>query len=232
MRINIITLFPEMFAGFLRFGVCGRAVTAGKITVTFWNPRDYAPLPHRMVDDRPYGGGSGMVLMPEPVVAAARAAKASYPAASAVYLTPRGALFNDATARRFAATDGLTLLCGRYRGIDERAVRLFAGEEISVGDYVLSGGEVAAMVIIEAVARQIPGVLGNEDSAEEDSFSVAAGGMLDAPCYTRPAVFEGMAVPDVLCSGDHAAVRHWRAEVAAELTRKQRPDLLRQSRDT
>ena len=222
MRIDVITLFPEMFAPFLRLGVCGRAVAAGKVSVCFWNPRDYAPLPHRAVDDKPYGGGSGMVLTPPPLAAAMRAAAAANPKGRAILPTPRGKRFNDATARRLAVADGLIFLCGRYRGIDERAVRLFDGEEISVGDYVLSGGETAVLTMLDTLLRFVPGVLGNDDSVQEEAF---ADGLLDSPCYTRPRVFEGEAVPQVLLCGDHAAIVRWRRQQAQQLTASRRPDL-------
>lgn len=223
MRVDVITLLPQLLAPFMQYGVCGRAVTDGKAAVHCWNPRDYAAPPHRVVDDRPYGGGSGMVLMAEPVLAAARAAQAANPRGKAFYLTPSGEVFNDALAREMAAEEGLIFLCGRYRGVDERAVELFNGRALSIGDYVLSGGEPAVCAVLDAVLRHLPGVLGNPDSPEEEAF---AEGVLDAPCYTRPAVFEGKAVPPVLLSGDHSAVAAWRREQAAARTRRRRPDLL------
>ena len=224
LRVDIITLLPELLLPYTRLGVCGRAVAAGKVAVHCWNPRDYAPPPHRLVDDRPYGGGSGMVLLAEPVLAAARQACAANPAGIPIYLTPGGEPFTDAMARELAGASGLIFLCGRYRGIDERAVQQFGGREVSIGDYVLSGGEPAACVILDAVLRHVPSVLGNADSLEEEAF---ADGLLAPPCYTRPPVFEGEAVPEVLRSGDHAAVVRWRETQAREKTRRRRPDLLK-----
>ena len=223
MRVDVVTLLPELLAPYVQYGVCGRAVAAGKAAVHCWNPRDYAPPPHRTVDDRPYGGGSGMVLMPAPVLAAARAAQAANPRGRRFYLTPRGEVFNDALAREMAAAEGLIFLCGRYRGVDERAVEAFDGRALSIGDYILSGGEPAVCAVLDAVLRHIPGVLGNPASPEEEAF---AEGMLDAPCYTRPAVFEGKPVPEVLLSGDHTAIAKWRQAQAQAHTRKHRPDLL------
>lgn len=227
MRFDVITLFPPLFDNFLKLGVCGKAFAGGLAEARFWNPRDYAPLPHRHVDDKPYGGGGGMVLAAPPLLAACRAAREKSPAAQALCLTPGGEMFTDALAREFAAADGLIFLCGRYRGVDERAVQLFGGRALSIGDYVLSGGEVAAMVVMEAVLRHVPGVLGCENSAADDAFS---DGLLDAPCYTRPPVVEGMGVPEVLLSGNHAAVAAWRKQRAEELTARRRPDLSRKRR--
>ena len=224
MRIDIITLLPELLHPFMQLGVCGRAIAAGAVAVECWNPRNYASPPHRIVDDRPFGGGSGMVLMAEPTLAATRAAQAANPDACPIYFTPRGTVLNDKLARELAQQAGLILLCGRYRGVDERAVTAFGGREISIGDYVLSGGEPAACVLLDAVLRHIPAVLGNANSAEEDAF---ADGLLDAPCYTRPAVFEDQPVPPVLLSGDHAAIKKWRRQQAEQMTAQRRPDLLK-----
>ena len=229
MRIDIITLFPEFFTEFGRLGVCGRAITAGKASLHCWNPRDYAPPPHHLIDDKPYGGGSGMVMKAEPLLAAAASARHHNPAAVPLYLTPRGKLFNQALAGELAKESGIILLCGRYRGIDERAVELFGGREISIGNYILSGGEVAAMAIADAILRHLPGVLGNEDSLHEEAFSKE--GILDAPCYTRPAEFAGKRVPEALTGGDHAAVRRWRQQAIHRLTAGQRPDLLTTEND-
>ena len=223
MQFDIITLFPQLFEQFLKFGVCGRAFDDEKASARFWHLRDYAPLPHRIVDDRPYGGGSGMVLSAPPLLAAMRDVREKAPTAQAIYLTPRGELFDDSIARELASSSGVIFLCGRYRGVDERAVQQFGGRELSIGDYVLSGGELAALVIMEAVLRHIPGVLGCDNSAEEDAFS---DGLLDAPSYTRPPIVEGVGVPDILLSGDHAAIAAWRKQTAEDLTAKCRPDLL------
>ena len=226
MRFDIVTLFPQIFSPFLELGVGGRAFQDNLATAKFWNPRDYCNDKHKNVDDRPFGGGSGMVLKPEPLAAALRAAKAENNKAKIVYLTPRGSLFDDTKAREMALTDGCILLCGRYRGVDERVTEALVDTELSIGDYVLSGGELAAMVVIEAVLRHIPGVLGCDRSADEDSF---AAGVLDNPCYTRPAIFEGRAVPDVLLSGDHKAIARWRLRHSLNITARRRPDLLRKT---
>ncbi|MGI9306969.1 MAG: tRNA (guanosine(37)-N1)-methyltransferase TrmD [Gammaproteobacteria bacterium] len=221
MRFDIVSVLPEIFTGFLQYGVCGRALQNGLARAEFWNPRDYAKDKRRTVDDRPFGGGSGMVLLAEPLAAAVDAAKQNN-AGEVVYLAPRGELLSDSMARELAARDGLILLCGRYRGVDERVVESRAARCISAGDYVLSGGEVAAMALMESVLRHRPGVLGNADSADEDAF---AGGLLDAPCYTRPAVWQNRKAPPALLSGDHAAAREWRRTAAEDLTRNCRPDL-------
>lgn len=226
MRIDIVTILPDLFAPFTQVGVCGRAIADGRVSLHLWNPRDYAPPPHRVVDDRPYGGGSGMVLMAPPLMAAVQALRQENPNGAGIYLTPRGELFNDAMARELARQPGLVLLCGRYRGIDERAVELFGGREISVGDYVLSGGEPAAWVLLDAVLRHVPGVLGNAASPDEEAF---ADGLLDAPNYTRPPLFAGKAVPPVLLSGNHAQVAKWRRQQALNMTEKQRPELINKS---
>ena len=223
MRVDIITLFPELFGEFFRLGVCGRAAADGKMTPHCWNPRDYAAPPHYLVDDRPYGGGSGMTLMAAPLMAAVAAADAAG-GGQRIYLTPRGELLSDATARRLATAPGLMILCGRYLGVDERAVAAFGGMEISVGDYVLSGGEVAAMALLEATLRYVPGVLGNSQSPNEDAF---ADGLLAPPTYTRPENFNGARAPAVLLSGDHEKIQQWRRQQAEEITRQRRPDLLK-----
>lgn len=223
MRFDIVSILPEMFRGFGECGVVGRALQSGRAQAVFWNPRDYAGDRHRTVDARPFGGGSGMVLMAEPLAAAICAAKTQN-CGEVIYLAPRGRTLDDALARKLAAKPELILLCGRYRGVDERVVESQVDECVSVGDYVLSGGEVAAMALMDAVLRHCPGVLGNVDSADEDAF---ADGLLDAPCYTRPAVWEERAVPAALLSGAHAAVREWRRMAAAALTERHRPDLWR-----
>lgn len=217
MRFDIITLFPEMFAPFVKSGVVGRAFGGGLAKAHIINLRDYAEDDHG-VDDRPFGGGSGMVLAAKPVVDAIRERRRCHPDVPVVYPTPRGKLFCDADARLMAKLPGMILLCGRYRGVDERALAAEVDMEVSVGDYVLSGGEIAAMAIMDAVLRHRDGVLGNPQSADEESF--ADDGLLDAPCYTRPAVFEGAPAPAVLLSGDHAAIRKWRRQMAEGLTKK------------
>ena len=209
---------------FLQHGIIGRAVTKQQIDVTVFNIRDFATDKHQVTDDRPYGGGSGMVMKPEPLAGSIRAAKKVSPASKTVLLTPQGRTFDQTTARSYAAGDGLILICGRYEGIDERVDHRFVDDEISIGDYVLMGGELAAMVVMESVARLIPGVLGGEDSAEKDTFS---GNLVEHAHYTRPYLFEGEAVPDVLLSGNHKEIDEWRLEMSLIRTLLKRPDLLR-----
>jgi tRNA (guanine37-N1)-methyltransferase len=224
MKIEVVTLFPRMIAGALEFGIVGRAIARGLMSVGTEDPRLHAADAHRTVDDRPYGGGPGMVMKPEPLLAAIRAAHARLPAGSPrVYLSAQGQPFGQAQARELAALPGMLLLAGRYEGVDERVVELGIDRELSVGDYVLSGGELPALVIIDALARLLPGALGDERSSAEDSF---AQGLLDWPHYTRPEVFEGRGVPPVLLSGDHADIRRWRLAQAVARTAERRPDVL------
>ncbi len=224
MHITAICLHPGMVLGAFQSGVCGRALEAGIASLRCVNPRDFSDDPHRSVDDRPYGGGPGMVLRPEPLLAAVRAARADAPArAPAIFLTPQGKRFNQQRARGLAAASGMILVAGRYEGFDERAVELEADEELSLGDFVLSGGELAACVVIDAVVRLLPGALGDERSAEQDSFS---SGLLDFPQYTRPSIVEGRAAPEVLLGGDHDRVRAWRLKQALGRTWMRRPELL------
>lgn len=225
MQMQIVSLFPEMVHAVAGYGVVGRAVERGLLGLGYLNPRDYTDDPHRTVDDRPYGGGPGMVMKYEPVAAAIVAAKAALPAgAKVICLSPQGRVFDQATARRFAALPGLVLLSGRYEGFDERIVETLVDEELSLGDFVLSGGEIAAMAVIDAVARLLPGVLGDEDSAENDSFT---DGLLEYPQYTRPETVAGGRVPDVLLSGDHARIARWRYQQALGRSFLKRPDLVR-----
>ena len=224
MRIDVVTLFPEMFAAITDCGITRRAVERGLLHLEFWNPRDYATDRHRTVDDRPYGGGPGMVMQVQPLrdaIAAARAAVST--PAPVVYLSPQGRRLEQKAVRTLAAHERLVLLCGRYEGIDERLIEAEVDEEWSIGDYVLSGGELAAMVVIDATTRMLPGALGHEDSAEQDSF---ADGLLDCPHYTRPEVIDGRSVPQVLLSGDHQAIALWREKQALGRTWLRRPDLL------
>jgi len=224
MRIEVVTLFPEFVTEAVRFGVLGRAVKRGQVTVQATSPRDFATDAHRTVDDRPYGGGPGMVLKVEPTRSAIRAAKARLPAGSrAVYLAADGYRLTQTKVRELAQLPGLLLLAGRYEGVDERLIELEIDESISIGDYVLSGGELPALAVIDAVVRLLPGVLGDEASAQQDSFS---DGLLDWPHYTRPEVYEGLAVPEVLASGNHAAIRRWRLKQALGRTWERRPDLI------
>jgi tRNA (guanine37-N1)-methyltransferase len=222
MHAHIVTIFPELFASPLAVGVLKRARDAGVLRVSVVDLREYTVDRHRSTDDYPYGGGSGMVMRPEPIVAALDAITAGAPRARRILLSPRGATFDDAHARALAGEQDLVLVCGRYEGVDER-VRQFVDDEISIGDYVLSGGEIAALVVVDAVTRLLPGALGNASSAQAESF---ASGMLEYPQYTRPETFRGASVPAVLLSGDHAAIARWRAERAERITRENRPDLL------
>jgi len=229
MQFSVITLFPELVEAFLASGVVGRAVTDKKISVRLVNPRDFTSDAHRTVDDRPFGGGPGMVMKAEPLIAAIAAAKAEMPNAKVVYVSPQGTPLTQRWVRNVQHTGSqesvpLILLAGRYEGIDERVIESHIDEEVSIGDYVLSGGELAAMVIIDAVSRLVPGVLGHPASAEEDSFG--NDGLLDCPHYTRPEQLGTNAVPSVLLSGDHKAIAKWRREAALKRTWERRPDLL------
>ena len=225
MRVDIVSIFPAMFAAVTDFGVVGRAIGDGALQLRTWNPREFTSDKHRNVDDRPYGGGPGMVMMAQPLAATLAAIRAEHAAASAIYLSPQGRRLDHAGVQELSRRPGLILLAGRYEGIDERFVASHVDEEWSIGDYVLSGGEFAAMVLIDAIARQLPGVLGHADSAREDSFAT---GLLDYPHYTRPEVYAGAAVPPVLLSGDHAQIRRWRLKQALGRTWLRRPDLLAQ----
>ena len=224
MRIQVVTLFPEMVEALRLGGVTARAMERGLLELRCWNPRDFAEDRHRTVDDRPYGGGPGMVMRVEPLRSTIRAAKAAAgEGAKVAYLSPQGRRLDQAGLRELAARPGLVLVAGRYEGVDERLVEEMVDEEWSIGDYVLSGGELAAMVIIDGIARLLPGALGHEGSAEADSFSE---GLLDHPHYTRPEVIDGRAVPEVLLSGDHAAIARWRRKQSLGRTWARRPDLL------
>ncbi len=224
MQIEVVTLFPPMIAEALRFGVVGRALASGRLRVGTEDPRDHTCDPHRTVDDRPYGGGPGMVLKPGPMLAAIRAAAARLPAGSPrVCLSAQGERFTQAHARELAGLPGLLLVAARYEGMDERVIELGIDRELSIGDYVLSGGELPALTVIDAVARLLPGVLGDERSSAFDSFS---DGLLDWPHYTRPEVFEGLEVPKVLLSGNHADIDRWRLAQAVWRTWRRRPELI------
>jgi tRNA (guanine37-N1)-methyltransferase len=227
MKIEVVTLFPRMIAGTLEFGVVGRAIVRGLLGVGTEDPRAHTSDVHRTVDDRPYGGGPGMVMKPEPLIAAIRAAHARLPPGSPrVYLSAQGEPFGQALAQELARLPGMLLIAGRYEGVDERVIELGTDREVSVGDYVVSGGELPALTVIDAVARLLPGALGDERSSVEESF---VQGLLDWPHYTRPEVFEGAAVPSVLLSGDHADIRRWRLQQALARTAQRRPDLLRRA---
>jgi tRNA (guanine37-N1)-methyltransferase len=225
MQIAVVSIFPEMVGQVAEYGVVGRASERQLLSLTCENPRDYTSDPHRTVDDRPYGGGPGMVLKYEPAASAIRAAKDRLPEGSPVVcLSPQGKVFDQAMARHYAGLQGLILLAGRYEGIDERLVENEVDEELSLGDFVLSGGEIAAMAVIDAVARLLPGVLGDEESAVQDSFME---GLLDHPHYTRPEVIDGQRVPAVLLSGDHARIARWRYKQALGRSYLRRPDLVK-----
>ncbi len=224
MHFGVVSLFPEMIGTIGEYGVVGRAQQRGLIKVDVENPRDHTSDAHRTVDDRPYGGGPGMVMKVEPVAAALESAKGKLPeGCPIVYLSPQGRVFDQAVAKRFSALPGLVLLAGRYEGIDERLIESHIDEEISLGDFVLSGGEIAAMAVIDAVVRLLPGVLGDDESAIQDSFME---GLLDHPHYTRPEEIAGRKVPDVLLSGDHAEIARWRNKQALGRSYERRPDLL------
>ncbi|MCW8944701.1 MAG: tRNA (guanosine(37)-N1)-methyltransferase TrmD [Sedimenticola sp.] len=223
MRFDVVTLFPDMFRAMIGQGVTGRAVDRGQVSLGLWDPRDYTEDVHRTVDDRPYGGGPGMVMKIEPLLAAIEQAKVASPNAKVAYLSPQGRRFDQEAAGELAQRDGLILLAGRYEGIDERLISRSVDEEWSIGDYVLSGGELPALVMMDAVIRLLPGVLGAADSAEQDSFS---DGLLDCPHYTRPENFEGDTVPPVLMGGNHELIRRWRLQQSLGRTWQRRPDLL------
>jgi tRNA (guanine37-N1)-methyltransferase len=226
MRFDVLTVFPEVFPGPLGIGVVGRALQRGVVELHVHDLRDFTTGRHRQVDDVAFGGGSGMVLKPEPLIRALRRLRAEVPGTRAMLLSPQGRRLDQQVVRELAAEPALLLVCGRYQGVDQRA-RAAIGEELSVGDYVLSGGEIAALAVIDAVARLVPGVVGSPQSLAEETFSAAIEGGLEAPLYTRPAEFEGEAVPDVLRSGHHAAITAWRQRESREATRRRRPDLLR-----
>lgn len=247
MQMDIITIFPEFFAGIFRQGVVGRAIAGGRVGLEVHDLRCFAHDRHRTVDDRPFGGGEGMVLKPEPLAEAVESlgtpAKGDRAHERVVLLSAQGERFTQGVARELAQISRLVLVCGRYEGVDERVSELLCDRELSIGDYVLSGGELAAAVVVDCVARLLPGVLGNEASSEYESFGPAdpgsppppgapprathgAGGLLDYPHYTRPAEFRGLRVPEVLTQGDHATIRRWRREEALRKTLRNRPDLL------
>lgn len=224
MRIEVVTLFPEMVCTLLDFGVTGRAAERGLLQVGSWSPRDYATDARRTVDDRPFGGGPGMVMQVEPLRKAIRAARqAAGAGAPVIYLSPQGRHFDQQEAQRLTLLPALVLVAGRYEGVDERLIESEVDDELSIGDYVLSGGELPALVVIDALARLLPGALGDEDSALQDSFMQ---GLLDYPHYTRPEELDGLRVPAVLLSGDHAAIRRWRMKEALGRTWLRRPELL------
>jgi tRNA (guanine37-N1)-methyltransferase len=226
LRFDVVTLFPEMFAAVTNYGISRRALERGLWQLECWNPRDWAENAYRTVDDRPFGGGPGMVMQPGPLERSIGAAQeARRGKARVIYLSPQGRTLTHARVAELAAGDGAILLCGRYEGVDERLIERCVDEEISLGDFVLSGGEIAALALIDACVRQLPGALNDEASAVEDSFAEGSGGLLDCAHYTRPEVYEGLAVPEVLLSGHHENIRRWRLKQALQRTRERRPEL-------
>ena len=230
LQFDVVTLFPPMFEAVTEAGITGRARDRGIFGLVAWNPRDFARNSYRTVDDRPYGGGPGMVMMAEPLeraVSAARQRQASTGVKKprVIYMSPQGRLLNHALVMELSAEQGLVLLAGRYEGVDERAIARVVDDEVSIGDYVLSGGELAAMVLIDSIVRQLPGALGDAQSAAQESF---VGGLLDCPQYTRPEQYEGLAVPPVLMSGNHADIQRWRLKQSLGRTWQRRPELLEQ----
>lgn len=223
MDITVLTIFPEMIEPYFSYGMIRKAVDEGYIRVAAVNIRDHAEGKHRVTDDKPYGGGCGMVMKPEPLAASIKAARERSPGACVIHMTPQGKPFDQNMARELSGMSGLVFVCGRYEGIDERVISGYVDEEISIGDYVLTGGELAALVVTDAVIRLIPGVLGGQESAQKDSFS---GHLLEHAHYTRPCCFEGEVVPDVLISGNHARIESWRLETSLIRTFLKRPDLL------
>jgi len=228
LHFDVVTIFPEMFEALTLHGITRRALEEGGFDFRAWNPRDFVSDPHRTVDDRPYGGGPGMVMIPGPLescidAAVARQSAAGVAAPQVVLLSPQGERFTDAVARQMAQSQGLVLIAGRYEGVDERLIRRRVDREISIGDYVLSGGELPAMVMLDAIVRLLPGSLNDAESATQDSFS---DGLLDWPHYTRPEEWQGERVPEVLLSGNHAAIAKWRRKQALARTMARRPDLL------
>lgn len=245
MRFDVVTLFPELFAPFLESGVTRRAYESGQVLVRLWNPRDFAEGNYRRVDDRPFGGGPGMVMMPVPLAACLEAIRADRrgatgdparpelvegPEAPVVLFSPVGDKLDHAGVERWSASAGAILLCGRYEGIDQRFIDRYVHVQISLGDFVLSGGEIAAMAMLDAVARLQPGVLGDEDSHQFDSFNPALDGLLDCPHYTRPEEWDGLRAPPELLSGHHAQIERWRRDRRLELTARRRPELIAAAR--
>ena len=222
LRINILTIFPEMFSGVFSSSILDRAQKQGLLEITMTDIRPYSDSKHHNTDDYPFGGGAGMVMMAQPIIAAMKDASSRFPSARRIYLGPRGRRLDTRLARELSEEKELILLCGHYEGIDARALEEIGVEEVSIGDFVLTGGELPAMIIIDAVSRLIPGVLGNADSADTDSFM---NGLLEYPQYSRPAVWHGKEVPPVLLSGNHALVEQWRFEQSLSITKERRPDL-------
>jgi tRNA (guanine37-N1)-methyltransferase len=226
MRFDVLTLFPELISPFLETGVLGRAVKKGVVDVKLTNIRSFARGPHKVTDDRPYGGGDGMIMKPGPIIRALKSIERADGRSLVILLTPQGEPFEQSMAQELSKADQLILICGRYEGVDERVKSGQIDREVSIGDYILSGGELGALVVIDAVSRLVPGVLGGERSSEEDSFT---DGLLEYPQYTRPRVFRGQEVPSVLLSGDHEKIRQWRRTQSLKRTLERRPDLLKKA---
>lgn len=230
MIFDVITIFPDMISPVFSFGILKKAIDKGLVRINIHDLRDFTTDAHKTVDDRPYGGGDGMVLKPEPIFRAVESivgrSHEDEPKRSVILLSPQGRVFDQKQAVRLAELERLVLICGRYEGVDQRVIDFLVDEQISIGDYILSGGEIPAMVVIDAVARLLPNVLGGGSSAQKESFMT---GILDHPQYTRPAEFRGMMVPEVLLSGDHEKIKRWRESQALELTKKNRPDLLKKN---
>lgn len=228
MRVDVVTIFPDMFQAVTNYGITRRAVEQNKLSVHCWNPRDFTQGAYRAVDDRPYGGGPGMVMMADPLAAVTKAIRNEVgSAAPLIYLSPQGQTLDQDVVVELSARQGLILLAGRYEGVDERFLNLYVEHEYSIGDYVISGGELAAMVVIDAVSRHLPGVLGNEESALQESF---INGLFDCPHYTRPEEFEGVRVPKVLLSGNHETIRRWRVKQSLGRTWLRQPELLKSAK--
>lgn len=228
MKFSIISLFPELFHNYFNYGVISRAINKQLVDISYYNPRDYSDCKHGTVDDKPFGGGAGMVLKPDPVVKSIRATKNEQPDAKVVYLTPQGKLFKQTDAKQLVKDNSsLIFLSGRYEGVDERVISNHVDYEYSIGDYVLTGGELPAMVMIDAITRLIPGVLGDAESFATDSFSTGLNGLLEYPQYTRPYDFEGEKVPEVLLSGNHKDIANWRLKQSLGRTWLRRPNLLK-----
>ena len=226
MRFDILSIFPEMFESLINYGIIGRAVKGGEIAINVVNIRDYAEGPHLMTDDRPFGGGDGMVMKPEPIVRALESVPKATEERKIILLTPQGKPFNQAIARSLATLEQIILVCGRYEGVDERVRSNYVDAELSIGDYILTGGELPAMIVVDAVCRLIPGVLGGARSNLEESFEDC---FLEYPHYTRPRVFQGHEVPAVLLSGDHGKIQTWRRTQSMKRTLERRPDLLKKA---
>lgn len=225
MIINILTIFPQMVAAPLRESIVGKAIDRQLIDVRVTNIRDFALDKHNTTDDRPFGGGSGMVMKPEPLAAAIASVRAADPSVRVILLSPQGRMFKQEIAFELSRLQHICLVCGRYEGVDERIRNHYVDDEISIGDYVLTGGELPALIVLDSVARLVPGVLGSDESIAEESF---VGGLLEYPHYTRPEIFEGHRAPEILLSGNHAAIRRWRRQQSLLRTRQRRPDLLKE----